>query len=107
MKKNDTVNDFEMKLVYYIGDEIVKEEDVTADNIEEAVTEVAVQDYDDLGMDIDKDEDGACIDCFIGIKNEDKGWLVWQNSDGERGFDFDVNELNIDPRIKQAVNTMY
>lgn len=105
MMKTETAKDFEMKLVYYVGDSVIKEEDVTADNIEDAVNEVAIQDYDQLGLDLEESEYGY-EDCLIGIRMGSKGWLVWQNSDGDRGYDFDVNELDVDPRIKQAVNSM-
>ena len=99
-----------MKLVYYVGDTVVKEKEVTIDEVDSAVYEIELQDYKAIGIDPEKcaeyDEDGY-FDGYIGLKLENKGWLVWQNSEGKRGFDFDVKDLDIDDRVKAAVSSLY
>ena len=92
-----------LKLVYYIGNAVVHEEEVPLDNISSAICEVTCQDYSDY---MDGDEEEEYFDGLICLQLDDKGSLVWQNSDGERGFDFDAMQPDIDKRIQDAMKEL-
>ena len=77
------------KLVYYIEDEIVEENEVQEENLEEAFCSASNFDSDALSHREDQSDD---VSCLAGVLDPDDGWLIWFNTDGERGSDYDKDD---------------